>query len=293
LTFFFCSAYVGIGGSGDTDNQPSWRLTQGYIADFAIFNRALSDQEVKSIVDSKDGLQGHTPKPTPQPTPKPTPQPTLPKLVPTAPAPTPPLTIEEKYSLSLVGNSTEVAFKDDSKTEEVKFKLKVADASLTELRPITFLDYNTCGTEFDDSLNLISATYDKANKVANESDERYWDLPILVDVNTKQFSTALLPNGYFTKLDGNQVQLKFCVKSELGKSDIIKLDGGQTEESSISYTKVKFDITINMETGFTTNLIIEEKSASTASDSVLIAYKCKLSQCDGFCLCSSCMIVVR
>jgi hypothetical protein len=285
LTFFFCSAYVSLGGTGDMDTNDYWRLSQGYIADYGIFDRALSDQEVKSIFESEDGLVAQESSPTPQPT--------LPNLVPTAPAPTPPLTIEEKYSLSLVGNSTEVAFKDDSKTEEVKFKLKVADASLTELRPITFLDYNTCGTEFDDSLNLISATYDKANKVANESDERYWDLPILVDVNTKQFSTALLPNGYFTKLDGNQVQLKFCVKSELGKSDIIKLDGGQTEESSISYTKVKFDITINMETGFTTNLIIEEKSASTASDSVLIAYKCKLSQCDGFCLCSSCMIVVR
>jgi ferredoxin len=87
--------------------------------------------------------------------------------------------------------------------------------------------------------------------------------------------------------------LKFCAKSELGESDIIKLDGGQIEESSISYTKVKFDITINMVTGFTTNLIIEEKSASTASKDAVIAYECKLSQCDGFCSCLSCMIVVR
>jgi ferredoxin len=218
----------------------------------------------------------------------------LPTLL-TAPAPTPPLTIEEKYSLSLVGNSTEVAFNDDSKNEEVTYMIKVAAVSLLELDDdITILDYNTCGTEFDKSLNLISAAYDHANKVADESDERYWELPILVDVNTAKFNTPTLPNGYFTELDGtNEVRLKFCAKSELGKSDIIKLDGGQIEESSISYTKVKFDITINMVTGFTTNLNIEEKSASTASKDAVIAYECKLSQCDGFCSCLSCMIVVR
>jgi hypothetical protein len=240
----------------------------GYVADYAIFNRALSADEIKSVFESKHGVQG-------------------------------PLTIEEKYSLSLVLNSTEVAFDNDSKTEEVKYKLKVADGKLDELHDITILDYNTCGTEFNKSLNLISAAYDKDNKVADGSDERYWELPILVDVNTAKFNTPALPDGYFTELDGtNEVRLKFCAKSELGQSDIINLDANGNElsgnpSSSISYTKVKFDITINMVTGFTTNLNIEEKSASTASENVKIAYTCKLSQCDGFCSCLSCMIVVR
>jgi hypothetical protein len=213
----------------------------------------------------------------------------------------PALTEKDKYSMSLVPDSAVVAFDTSSNKNEIVFDLKLSsEIDLSELRDTsTIFDHANCTEAID--AKFISAKPDKTNTFLNDMNSNFVNVPVLVDVQTDKFGESDIPSGYYTtNAETNKVQLKFCVKTELGQSNIIKLDANgnelpvdETSTSSISYTKVKFDITIDMVTGFTTDLIIEEKSASTASDSVAIAYKCKLSQCDGFCLCSSCLIVVR
>jgi hypothetical protein len=211
----------------------------------------------------------------------------------------PALTEKDEYSMSLVPDSAVVAFDTSSNKNEIVFDLKLSsEIDLSELRDTsTIFDHANCTEAINGK--FLSAKTDKTNTFLNDMNSNFVNVPVLVDVKTDMFGESDIPSGYYTtSAETNEVQLKFCVKTELGSSTVFKLDDNGDEiqpgeESSISYTKVKFDITINMVTGFTTNLVIEEKSASTASDSVAIAYKCKLSQCDGFCLCSSCLIVVR
>jgi hypothetical protein len=266
LTFFFCSAYVALGGNAEMSIVESWQTSAGYIADFAIFDRALSAEEVKSIVDSKDGLQGQEP-----------------------------LTLEEKYNMTVVPDSVAVAFDENSSDNEISYKLKIAKETVGTLITITILDYTTCKIPFTNS-NIISAKLLGGEQITTNADDRYSEVPIEIDVNTTMFGSTDSPDDYFTtKVDGkNNAQLKFCVMSELGSTTVVDLNDDKDVTLSISYNKVKFDITIDMENNFEVkDMKIEEKSASTASQDVEIAYDCKLSQCVGFCLCLPCMIVVR
>jgi hypothetical protein len=268
LTFSFCRGEVFLGGHSDTQHS------KVFIADFAMFNRTISDEEVRSVYRSKLGLVVEAP---------------------------PALTRKDIYSMSLVQDSVVVAFDTLSKDNEIIFDLKISNQidPTVHSDKSTVLDHANCTETIDEK--FISANTDKTNTFLNDMNSNFVNVPVLVDVKTDMFNESDIPNGYYSTIaESNEVQLKFCVMTELGQSDIIKLDANgdelppdETSTSSISYTKVKFDIKINMETGFTTDLKIEEKSASTASDSVKIAYTCKLSQCDGFCSCLSCMIVVR
>jgi hypothetical protein len=199
--------------------------------------------------------------------------------------------------MTVVPDSVAVAFDENSSGNEISYKLKIAKETAGDLNTITVLDYTTCKIPFTNS-NIISAKLLGDEQTTTNADDRYNEVPIEIDVNTTMFESTDSPNDYFTtKVDGkNNVQLKFCVMSELGSTTVVDLnDNGKDVTSSISYNKVKFDITIDMENNFAvTDMNIEEKSASTASKDAVIAYDCKLSQCDGFCLCSSCrMIVVR
>jgi hypothetical protein len=129
--------------------------------------------------------------------------------------------------------------------------------------------------------------------------ENYIVFPIYVDVNTAEFKEGR-QDEYFSKVEGtNEVKLKFCIKTDLGTSTVVDLDSsgneiqGTSKNTPISYHKLKLAITIDMETGFSTDIEIEEETASTASKDAVIAYDCKLSQCDGFCLCLPCVILLE
>ncbi len=239
---------------------PNSNQFKGYIADFAIFDRVLTADEINRVFESKDGLK-------------------------------PELTSEEKYSMSLVPGSVAVAFDEDRSDNEVSYKLKIAEDSKDKLVALTILDHTTCKVPFANT-DIISAALSSGDFTKN-ADDRYLDIPIDIDVNTTMFESPDSPDDYFTtNVNGeNNARLKFCVMTELGSSTVVSKDG-KVENSSISYNKVKFDITINMETGFATDLKIQEENASTASKNVNIEYDCKLSQCDGFDLCLSCIIVV-
>jgi hypothetical protein len=203
----------------------------------------------------------------------------------------------ERYDIALVPNSTVVAFKDPDEeisfsqqdgldeiatidvpdVEEMTFSLKIAKESVDELNLITVLDYVDCNNDISD--DIISARKDLGDKVV-DADERYWDVPIRVDINTTNFDNG--PDGYFTRNDEtNEVNLKFCVKSEMGVATVVDLDqngniiAGSNHTSSVSYMKVKFDVTIDMETNFESNVDIQEEGAVVTTQGVENSYTCK------------------
>jgi hypothetical protein len=193
------------------------------------------------------------------------------------------------WSIRLVDDSAVVDFSDKingappadgetAKEGEIAFSLKIADQCVKDLGRISTMDFDTCKHPINQS--IIHAQADLNNKSLVDSDI-YAKIPILVDIKTEKFEDSIdeYPGYFFADETGEKVTLKFCVKSELGKENIIKLDAngeeGETEASSISYTMLKFDITINMVTGFATNMDIQEKSASSTTETVDIAYNCK------------------
>jgi hypothetical protein len=198
------------------------------------------------------------------------------------------LSIEEYYSVALVPDSTTAVFNSTTEDNEIIFKLKIAAGSENELDPINVFDFSTCkipiGPQF------VTAQKDIVNRVSDmvfdPFDANYVHVPVLVDIRTDNFYQSP-PEGYFTELTGDggiawedddiveYVNLKFCVKSEMGMSTVLNLNTTQTEYTSISYTKVKFDVTIDMKTNFATNVTITEENALTETENVQIGYECK------------------
>ena len=111
-------------------------------------------------------------------------------------------------------------------------------------------------------------------------DGPYATFPVAIDINTTdigQYDGRPDYPGYFTRNTTlNTVTIKFCVKPELGNVLGVTDQNGNPVISSISYTKIKLIIDIDMEQGFdTASITVVEDTPYQGNQSVQIDYDCK------------------
>ena len=109
------------------------------------------------------------------------------------------------------------------------------------------------------------------------TDDLFSAVPVEIDLNTidiVSYNNSETYPGFFNTQD-ESVVLQFCLKPTLGSSEVER--NGTVEQSYISYTKIKVQITLNMTMDFSTAAVdIKEdapKDITTDSD---VDYTCKL-----------------
>ena len=156
---------------------------------------------------------------------------------------------------------------------------------------VTVLGYDTCdGVAF--AKNVVSAVPDLDNEVM---DGIYAEVPVLVNINTADIEniSSSYP-GYFT-VEDERVFLRFCVKSELGKTTIYNVTSGINENTPISYSKVKVEVEIDMSKGFkTTSVAVEEEIPEEVATDTEIEYERKFtSKVLVFIICCYCLFTPK
>ena len=99
--------------------------------------------------------------------------------------------------------------------------------------------------------------------------------PVTVNVDVKQLDGS---NVYSDQDGGKTGVLDFCVRADIG--DVTVTDGSGTETSSLSFVKIVFTITLNMEQDFSNadfEVTIEEKETQTDEQEKDVDYGCKFA----------------
>ena len=185
----------------------------------------------------------------------------------------------DAYLIDFVHGSTNIAFNTSREANEVITFIKVSKDNLIELvDPINIHDFETCG-DFNFDEIAISATANITGGAVT-IDGPYATFPVAIDINTTdigQYDGRPDYPGYFTRNTTlNTVTIKFCVKPELGNVLGVTDQNGNPVISSISYTKIKLIIDIDMEQGFdTASITVVEDTPYQGNQSVQIDYDCK------------------
>ena len=187
--------------------------------------------------------------------------------------------IASAYIIEAVEGGTDVAFNSTRAASEVITRLRVSRGNIGELvDPIKIHDFESCG-DFSFDQVAIAAT---ANFDFMAIDGPYATFPVAIDLNTtdinKYQGRADYPGFFATNAANNTATIKFCLKPELGTTaqGVLTDQDGNPATSSISYTKIKFMININMEQGFdTANITVAEEAPEEENQSAEIDYECK------------------
>ena len=102
-------------------------------------------------------------------------------------------------------------------------------------------------------------------------------VPVKVDLNTiniANLNNSMLYPGFFNTQD-DSVILQFCLKPTLGSVEVTR--NGVSEESYISYTKIKVQIQLDMAMDFETAVVnIKEDVPSQLREDAKVEYTCRL-----------------
>jgi hypothetical protein len=171
--------------------------------------------------------------------------------------------VENEFFLAVVPDSAAAVF--DESDNEITFSLKIADQSIDDLDIFAANLENCDGERFDSS--IISVFVDTANKVPDISGSYYANVPIFVDIKTGNFQAAAEKHPtYFTENKAaGTVQIKFCLRAELGEITVTNLITNQPETSTISFTNLRFDMELDMVKKFVSSFDAVEESSSLDS----------------------------
>ena len=225
-----------------------------------------------------------TPEPTPAPTPRPTSKPT--------PAPT--------AEIQKFASGADDAFQISAKEGDVKFEdseafegggriilnLEISkppdgyseDDSFTPTVRVFNKDCLTPIKDMFDNADLDVITVNVGQvleSLPQGGDENMDYRPVTVNVDVKQLDGS---NVYSDQDGGKTGVLDFCVRADIG--DVTVTDGSGTETSSLSFVKIVFTITLNMEQDFSNagfEVTIEEKETQEDKQEENVDYGCKFA----------------
>ena len=180
-------------------------------------------------------------------------------------------------TISLIGGSIDVAFNASRLDNEIMMNLNITTDFISDLSdPIKVFDYDTCRTTEYDSSMLGASAITNASVPDADTDGVFSAVPLAVDLNTTdimRFNDSTLYPGFFNAQD-EAVIIQFCMKPTVGSSEVYR--DGVAEQSYISYTKIKVQITLNMTMDFSTAAVtIEEHAPTESTENVNVEYVCK------------------
>ena len=257
----------------------------------------ITGDEVKLSLPGKNYLNFHeveifeyvpTPEPTPKPTPAPTPRPT------SKPTPAPTAEIQKFASgaddaFQISAKEGDVKFEDSEAFEgggRIILNLEISkppdgyseDDSFT---PTVRVFNKDCLTPIKDmfdnaDLDVITVNVGQVLEPLPQGGDENMDYrPVTVNVDVKQLDGS---NVYSDQDGGKTGVLDFCVRADIG--DVTVTDGSGTETSSLSFVKIVFTITLNMEQDFSNadfEVTIEEKETQTDEQEKDVDYGCKFA----------------
>ena len=229
-----------------------------------------------------------TPEPTPKPTPAPTPRPT------SKPTPAPTAEIQKFASgaddaFQISAKEGDVKFEDSEAFEgggRIILNLEISkppdgyseDDSFTPTVRVFNKDCLTPIKDMFDNADLDVITVNVGQvleSLPQGGDENMDYRPVTVNVDVKQLDGS---NVYSDQDGGKTGVLDFCVRADIG--DVTVTDGSGTETSSLSFVKIVFTITLNMEQDFSNadfEVTIEEKETQTDEQEKDVDYGCKFA----------------
>lgn len=159
--------------------------------------------------------------------------------------------------------STDVSFSTARSNSELQYTYEISTSQKGENVDLQVGSYDAC----DDSL----AAYVLLSKGAvTDRDGTTWsEIAMTGDIVTNALSTA--PAGFYAAQGDNISKFKFCIRADIGAIAVV----GQEADSSISFVKLKYEIDVNMETGFTTNISVVEELSNPETASVDVNYNRK------------------
>ena len=241
-----------------------------------------------------------TPRPTSKPTPAPTPRPTSKPTPAPTPMPTPKPTPAPTAEIQKFASGADDAFQISAKEGDVKFEdseafegggriilnLEISkppdgyseDDSFTPTVRVFNKDCLTPIKDMFDNADLDVITVNVGQvleSLPQGGDENMDYRPVTVNVDVKQLNGS---NVYSDQDGGKTGVLDFCVRADIG--DVTVTDGSGTETSSLSFVKIVFTITLNMEQDFSNadfEVTIEEKETQTDEQEKDVDYGCKFA----------------
>ena len=171
-----------------------------------------------------------------------------------------------------------MTFNDSRSDSEITMQLNITTENVADLsNHIKIYDYDTCETiEYDST--IVNATVSAADSIPDtNTDDLFSAVPVNVDLNTTTIASlnnSIVYPGFFNT-QNNSVILQFCLKPTLGSIEVNR--NGVSEESYISYTKIKVQIELDMTMDFTTAVVnIRENVPSQLREDAKVEYTCKL-----------------
>lgn len=184
--------------------------------------------------------------------------------------------LEESYHISFVPGSIVIGFNDASSTGEILFQLNVTEAQKGDLMPLNVYDYETCKT-IPYSADILDLSYDSSNPTIENG---FATFDIQADVKTNKLQEYLGSIYFEDPAIPDETKIKFCVLAEVG-SVIME---GNVSESSVSYVKIKFELTVKMSQGFeSATITVIEEHPSEMSESTNAQYNRKFCAVFIFC----------
>ena len=172
------------------------------------------------------------------------------------------------YFIAIDQGSLNIAFNDTTSDGEVSFQLQVTKGRASELKPLEVYDYSTCKDVSYDT-DIVEAT-----AASNVTIGSFDYIPVNLDIKTANL-TNYADSALYTVHANNTANIQFCILANLGNATHTK--NGTVVETSISYIKIKLDITIDFTIGFSSAAInLDEAAAIEKSKTSNAAYPGKI-----------------
>ena len=178
------------------------------------------------------------------------------------------------YRISLSDESIDVASNAARHNNEIILRLNITTDNISELsNPVKVFDYKTCKTiEYGPSMLGASAITNASVPYA-DTDGVFSAVPIEVDLNTTdimRYNASSKFPGFFNAQD-ESVILQFCLKPTLGSIEGYR--DGVSEQSYISYAKIKIQLKLDMTMDFSTAAVkIEEEAPAGSTENASVEF---------------------
>ena len=192
----------------------------------------------------------------------------------TTPAPTTTSQAANAWKIGIQKDSVQIGFDDIMSSNELKFNLNITEGQSNQLQPLMVFDYDTCGTTQYTS-DIIRLNYDSSNPV--DVQNGFEAVSTIVDIQTGKLNDVQYYGSIYTVdpdvLDRSNI--RFCILADLGDVEIIGATA--TQRSSVSYAKLRFDITVDMSQGFdSVQVDVSETTPETESVEAGLSYTGKI-----------------
>ena len=171
------------------------------------------------------------------------------------------------YQISFMPNSTRLGQEGNFTDGEIFFAINVTTDNVDEMQPYRFYDYSNCSGNAYGS-DVLNGMKPNEYTLGNTSDDGYWTfldskIKIVLEKLPLYEDTSLysLPNN------GELAIISFCAVAGVGLAEVNGVN------DTIGFVNLKFNITVNMEKGFSTaDVDVEAEYPEEVSQDTTVSY---------------------